>query len=67
MTSGCKGTAALELRGVRRVFKQAGAEFVVLDGIDLVQHDEFGPCLFEDAADAAQLELGRVPASGGHS
>ena len=36
MTSGCKGTAALELRGVRRVFKQAGAEFVVLDGIDLV-------------------------------
>ena len=36
MTSGCKGTAALELRGVRRVFKQAGAELVVLDGIDLV-------------------------------
>ena len=36
MTSGCKGTAALELRGVRRVFRQAGAEFVVLDGIDLV-------------------------------
>jgi len=36
MTSGCKGTAALELRGVRRVFNQAGAEFVVLDGIDLV-------------------------------
>ena len=25
MISGCKGTAALELRGVRRVFKQAGA------------------------------------------
>jgi lipoprotein-releasing system ATP-binding protein len=36
MTSGCKGTAALELRSVRRVFKQAGAELVVLDGIDLV-------------------------------
>jgi lipoprotein-releasing system ATP-binding protein len=36
MISGCKGTAALELRGVRRVFKQAGAELVVLDGIDLV-------------------------------
>jgi lipoprotein-releasing system ATP-binding protein len=36
MTSGCNGTAALELRGVRRVFKQAGAELVVLDGIDLV-------------------------------
>ena len=36
MTSGCKGTAALELRGVRRVYKQAGAELVVLDGIDLV-------------------------------
>jgi lipoprotein-releasing system ATP-binding protein len=28
--------AALELRGVRRVFKQAGAELVVLNGIDLV-------------------------------
>ena len=38
MTSGCKGTAALELRGVRRVFKQAGAELVVLDGIDLTLH-----------------------------
>jgi lipoprotein-releasing system ATP-binding protein len=36
MTSGCEDTAALELRGVRRVFKQAGAELVVLDGIDLV-------------------------------
>ena len=35
MTSGCKGTAALELRSVRRVFKQAGAELVVLDVIDL--------------------------------
>ena len=38
MTSGCKGTAALELRGVRRVFKQAGAELIVLDGIDLTLH-----------------------------
>jgi lipoprotein-releasing system ATP-binding protein len=28
--------AALELRGVRRIFKQAGAELRVLDGIDLV-------------------------------
>jgi len=28
--------AALELRGVRRVFRQAGAELVVLNGIDLV-------------------------------
>jgi lipoprotein-releasing system ATP-binding protein len=28
--------AALELRGVRRVFKQAGTELVVLNGIDLV-------------------------------
>ena len=36
MTFGCEDTAALELRGVRRVFKQAGAELVVLDGIDLV-------------------------------
>jgi lipoprotein-releasing system ATP-binding protein len=36
MTSTCKGTVAVELRGVRRVFKQAGAELVVLDGIDLV-------------------------------
>src|SRR6202022_3890955 len=27
---------ALELRGVRRVFKQAGTELVVLNGIDLV-------------------------------
>jgi lipoprotein-releasing system ATP-binding protein len=35
MSSGCKGTAALDLRGVRRVFKQAGAELVVLNGIDL--------------------------------
>jgi lipoprotein-releasing system ATP-binding protein len=35
MTSACKATAALELRGVRRVFKQAGAELVVLNGIDL--------------------------------
>jgi lipoprotein-releasing system ATP-binding protein len=29
---------ALELRGVRRVFKQAGTELVVLNGIDLVLH-----------------------------
>jgi lipoprotein-releasing system ATP-binding protein len=35
MTSGCKSTAALELRGVRRVFKQAGAELVVLNGVGL--------------------------------
>ena len=27
---------ALELRGVRRIFKQAGTELVVLDGVDLV-------------------------------
>jgi lipoprotein-releasing system ATP-binding protein len=27
---------ALELRGVRRIFKQAAAELVVLNGIDLV-------------------------------
>ena len=36
MTSGCRNTAQLELCGVRRVFKQAGAELVVLDEIDLV-------------------------------
>ena len=36
MTSGCRNTAGLELRGVRRVFKQAGAELVVLDEINLV-------------------------------
>jgi lipoprotein-releasing system ATP-binding protein len=35
MTSGCEGAAVLELCGVRRVFKQAGAELVVLNGIDL--------------------------------
>ena len=29
-------SSALELRGVRRVFKQAGTELVVLNGIDLV-------------------------------
>jgi lipoprotein-releasing system ATP-binding protein len=38
MISGCKGSSALELRGVRRVFKQAGAELVVLDGINLTLH-----------------------------
>jgi lipoprotein-releasing system ATP-binding protein len=34
----CAGmtAAALELRGVRRFFKQAGAELVVLNGVDLV-------------------------------
>ena len=36
MTSGCRTAAALELRGIRRVFKQAGTELVVLNGIDLV-------------------------------
>jgi lipoprotein-releasing system ATP-binding protein len=36
MTSGCTSAPALELRGVRRVFKQAGAELVVLNGVDLV-------------------------------
>ncbi|MBV8336312.1 MAG: ABC transporter ATP-binding protein [Alphaproteobacteria bacterium] len=36
MTSWCRTAAALELRGIRRVFKQAGTEFVVLNGIDLV-------------------------------
>jgi lipoprotein-releasing system ATP-binding protein len=29
-------SAALELRGVRRVFKQAGADLTVLNGIDLI-------------------------------
>jgi lipoprotein-releasing system ATP-binding protein len=36
MTCRGKTAAALELRGVRRVFKQAGAELVVLNGVDLV-------------------------------
>ena len=36
MTSGCRTAAALELRGIRRVFKQGGTELVVLNGIDLV-------------------------------
>ena len=27
---------ALELRGIRRIFKQAGTELVVLNGVDLV-------------------------------
>ena len=36
MNSGTKAEAALELRGVRRVFKQAATELVVLNGIDLV-------------------------------
>ena len=31
-----KAEAALELRDVRRVFKQAATELVVLNGIDLV-------------------------------
>jgi lipoprotein-releasing system ATP-binding protein len=31
-------TAVLELRGVRRVFRQAGTELPVLNGIDLVLH-----------------------------
>jgi len=36
MTCGGTSAAALELRGVRRVFKQAGTELVVLNGVDLV-------------------------------
>jgi len=36
MICGGTTTAALELRGVRRVFKQAGAALVVLNGVDLV-------------------------------
>src|SRR5437899_251805 len=31
-------TAALALRGVRRIFKQAGTELRVLNGIELVLH-----------------------------
>ena len=36
MNSETKAEAALELRDVRRVFKQAATELVVLNGIDLV-------------------------------
>jgi lipoprotein-releasing system ATP-binding protein len=36
VNSGREAEAALELRGVRRVFKQAATELVVLNGIDLV-------------------------------
>ena len=36
MNSETKAGAALELRGVQRVFKQAATELVVLNGIDLV-------------------------------
>ena len=36
MNAETKAEAALELRGVRRVFKQAATELVVLNGIDLV-------------------------------
>jgi lipoprotein-releasing system ATP-binding protein len=36
VNSETKAEAALELRGVRRVFKQAATELVVLNGIDLV-------------------------------
>jgi predicted ABC-type transport system involved in lysophospholipase L1 biosynthesis ATPase subunit len=36
VNSETKAEAALELRDVRRVFKQAATELVVLNGIDLV-------------------------------